>query len=389
MRRGLIIGCLIGIVLAAIVIVGGGLPRSADDRERAVYAYGKEQEFVVMREGRVLARVSRVSDLGDPGQNKVVWTNGGRHLALLSDATIRQEGASTTDLIVVDARNGAVKRLPCPHCWDITPVAQDAILARDNETDPTFRRFDLDAGGGNVDEFEPGPGFLLSFLASTSDAVVTNRGMFVQGDYRERLSLTTIDGGSPLDLGSFSSNDYMPAAMTGSVAKGSARVAVAFRENPGECAARFPIWLFSADKSGRSGEPTDMSATWPPGYADGAGGGVEVNDLWWGRDGKLYATIASWTCDDSGNDEGAKMRIHRRSTIWKLDGTTWVSEGGNATAARDVDADTKIILVRPDCIGTIQHADPVVYCNKGTLYREHDHARTRVATQVVWMTAPP
>src|SRR5690606_6231092 len=49
--------------------------------------------------------------------------------------------------------------------------------------------------------------------------------------------------------------------------------------------------------------------------------GNAVDDLWWGRDGSLYATLSSWSC--SG---GSRTTIVGKS-LWRLDGTTWVSVG--------------------------------------------------------------
>jgi pimeloyl-ACP methyl ester carboxylesterase len=96
--------------------------------------------------------------------------------------------------------------------------------------------------------------------------------------------------------------------------------------------------------------------------------GNTVDDLWWGRDGKLYATMASWRCFRQGSRSVDVVP----SSLWRLDGSTWVSvDAGPLAAVRQLSQTTK----------AVQLLD-------GSLYTEVSGNGNQVASGVTWIAAP-
>ncbi|MEV7996883.1 hypothetical protein AB0O67_34885 [Streptomyces sp. NPDC086077] len=368
-----------------------GRPSLAPSADGTPYAYTTEKELVLMRGDRPLARVPRVFDLGDEHQNTVVWTHDGRRLAFFSDDALL-ERTEDTRLITVDARTGEVRRLPCPNCYDLAPIADHevAVLRWDSEATPTRAlRFDLthpEAAGTEITApVGNGSGWAISFLGGTRSHLLTAQYTTVSGgDTAMDLRLLDRDGKEVAAYSPFDSNAYMPAALA--TLGDRELIAVAARQNPGGCAAPFPVHPL-----GLNGEVggSDQSAALPPGFLPGVTGGIEVNDLWWGPDQHLYATISAWTCDNNEGAEDDKQRPHRPSTLFRLDGEKWVSAGDQpATVVRPLDRETRMVLTIPDCVGRTHHDDAVTHCSTGPLHREHDGKRTKVADGVLSLSAP-
>jgi hypothetical protein len=378
---------------AIVAAVGGddagSIPRSS------AYAYITERQIVVMQGDRAVARVPRVFDAADPSANKVVWSNNGRFVALFAGATLRQEPPEDEQLIAIDAGTGRVSRAPCPRCYDLTPIDDQKILASDYGGSaggpPRSSEFDLGSMHSAVVTPDlPSDGLTIRlFLASASDLVMTARAGYVAGTYAQQIEATRVSDSSRVDYGYFPSNEYMPAAATGVGAGESPKFAVAFRQNPGECVAQFPVVVFEPDRGPGARLDTDMSAAEPAGHAPGGQGGIEVNDLWWGADGHLYATIASWTCDQDKRAEDEQMVPAHRSSVWRLEGRRWIEDGtDHATMVRQIDPATRVELTIPDCIGRDLPPNPTVSCNAGVLYRVHEGTRIPVARNVISISAP-
>ncbi|MGH3629888.1 MAG: hypothetical protein ACRDRL_20920 [Sciscionella sp.] len=365
------------------------------DTNAAAYAYTTERELVVMRGDRVLTRVSRLFDEADSAHNKVIWTQSGDYIALLSDTTLLQEDSSQITLITVNTHTGAQKRMACPYCADIIAVDANSVLAaKDIPGDysgATVRRFDLDRPGSSVPvnlSLEGDNLFTGSFLISTRSYILTNKYVTSSGSSgEEELELLKSDNSTKNWLGGYDANDYLPAAAAENPRGGGERFAVAIRDKPGICATDFPILVF--DATGIS-VVTDMSAAEPPGYVKDTQGGMDVNDLWWGLDGHLHATITSWTCDKTKDSEAAKKILAHPSTLWRLDGTKWSMERSSpATMVRQLDTTSEIVLVIPDCIGVATFDKGQVYCHTGNLYRDQAGKRTLVAANVISISTPP
>lgn len=100
-----------------------------------------------------------------------------------------------------------------------------------------------------------------------------------------------------------------------------------------------------------------------------AGDVIIVHDVWWGHDGKLYATIGSQTFLPWIQD----MQTILPKSLWRLDGERWVSvDGGPLIAVRQLTRSTKAVVT----------AD-------GTLYTEVDGKGTKITTGVTSIAVPP
>ncbi|WP_405786973.1 hypothetical protein OG753_02940 [Streptomyces sp. NBC_00029] len=348
------------------------------------YAYTTEQELVLVRGDRPATRVPRVFDLADPHRNKVVWTHDGHRVAFFSDDELLDR-RDDTRLITVDARTGEVRRLPCPGCHDLAPVGDHDVMVLSYEPGPTSAfRIDLDRPTAPRTELDNGSYWQPQLLGSTPTHVLTGQYEMSGGDPGMELRLNDLNTVGITVYPRFDSNAYMPAALA--AVGGGERIAVAARHNPGGCTAPFPIHVL-----GPKGEVggSDQSAALPPGYIDGVTGGIDVSDLWWGPDRHLYATISAWTCDKSQDSQDGRKRPHRPATLFRLDGDRWVSAGDQpATVVRPLDRDIRMVLVVPDCNGPVERTDGITYCNTGSLYREEAGQRTKVADDVLSLSAP-
>ncbi|MFF9056296.1 hypothetical protein ACF09Z_34695 [Streptomyces erythrochromogenes] len=348
------------------------------------YAYTTEQELVLVRGDRPPTRVPRVFDLADPHRNKVVWSHDGHRVAFFSDDELLDRREDTR-LITVDARTGEVLRLPCPGCHDLAPVGDHDVMVLSNESGATRAfRIDLDRPTAPRTKLDNGRHWQPQLLGATPTHVLTGRYELSGGDPGMELRLNDLNTAGITVYPRFDSNAYMPAALA--AVGGGQRIAVAARHNPGGCTAPFPIHVL-----GPKGEVggSDQSAALPPGYIAGVTGGIDVSDLWWGPDQHLYATISAWTCDKAQNAQDGKKRPHRPATLFRLDGDRWVSAGDQpATVVRPLDRDTRMVLVIPDCNAPVERADAITYCNTGSLYREEAGKRTKVADDVLSLSAP-
>jgi hypothetical protein len=86
-----------------------------------------------------------------------------------------------------------------------------------------------------------------------------------------------------------------------------------------------------------------------------------------------------------------KKVLAHPSSLWRLEGKKWVPEDTSpARMVRQLDQDTKLVLVTPDCIDPAAHPDDFqVYCHNGMLYRDHGGQRVSVAERVIAISTPP
>lgn len=373
-------------ILTAMATPATGGPAAAPGAQSGpAYAYVTEDKLVVRRPAGVVAEVKRLSDSADSGGHKTIWTHSGTHVAMLSDAAIRQDDPADIALLLVDARTGAVQRSPCPHCDDITPVAENSVLAMASDPDGAryhFLRFDIGVATSGIPSDLPlpqgGMGSPALLVSSRSQVIVSK---YVDG--LMQLSLAAIDGSLNRVIGRFTSNEFMPAAVSGGDDGTGTVFAVAFRTNPGSCGP-FPIWLFDA----RGGHTrTDMPNAAPGGSATDTHG-LLVNDLWWGPDGHFHASIDTLKCENS--DEADSVTTTTASAVWRLDGTVWVQQRKEPTiAARQLDAGTRVVLAPHNCKDRSPGQDGYLTCwNTGALYQEKIGRRTPVADNVIALSAP-
>lgn len=85
-----------------------------------------------------------------------------------------------------------------------------------------------------------------------------------------------------------------------------------------------------------------------------AGNSESVRDLWWGRDGRLYATMSAWRClPDQGGTGSPPPPVQREAqreevvppSLWRLDGMTWTKvDAGPLLAVRRLTGHTRVVV---------------------------------------------
>jgi hypothetical protein len=352
------------------------------------FAYTTKRQLVVMRGQQVVARVRRIFNEFDSAQNKVVWTNNGSFVALLKDVSALQEPPAQEQLITVNVRTGAVSYQTCPGCYDLSPVGQAGILTAANAANTSSPViFKVYTAGSRSQPRPVGLGSAVNhseyaaLLASSRTSVLIAQ----PASGGQELELAGLNGTPHTDLGNYLSNDYMLAAVAEGSSGQVARTAVALNSDPGECVAQFPIVVFNSD--GTSVD-TDMSAAIPPRHYLNVNAGIQVNDLWAGPAGDFYATITSWTCDNSKRSESGKERLFSGPRVWRLAGRVWTEDSSQpATMMRQISTTQRIVLVIPSCVGPHPPPDPVVTCNVGTLYSRTGQTTTVIARHVISISA--
>jgi hypothetical protein len=375
--------CL-AVVLATVAIVQWRT--NQEDGNAAAYAYITGQELVIVRGDKEVTRVSRIFDEADATQRKLVWTNSGDYVAFLSDAGLRVGDSALLELIFVNTHTGTEGRIPCESCDDFAAVGDNDIILATYNTEQGSRvlKVDLESPGMTKQVDIPSDnrsGYLRSFIATTRDFVVTRQSIQVgSSSFADKVEVVGVEGSSKAYSGFFSS----ATAATMSSGGHGATAAIAAGTNPGLCETDLHITLLDTN----GGETkTDTSAAEPPG---GKPGGTHVEDLWWGLDGHFHATIISWTCDLTKSSEVEKQVPASPAALWKLDGQKWVKEDLSPVAmVRQLDEDTRIVLVIPDCIGGTTHDNPQVYCNSGRLYRDDEGQQAPIADGVISISTPP
>ncbi|MFI0406008.1 hypothetical protein [Actinomadura sp. 3N508] len=371
-------------------------PKSTPPSKAPVYAYATSQELVVMRGRQVVGRTSRAFDPANYAVNQISWTHDGKYVVFLSDAGLLPGSAglydeSKQELRFINTQTGTEKRLPCPDCKWFATLEDDTVLATAVHTtnegydEQKVWLFDLDSGSPgvsqplNTEQYNGLPG--STWLANTRNHMMVN----LLGD-SPRMAFFSSDGLEVLNNTLYStSNSYMLATGAEHTIYGSEVFALAAPIRPGECTQAFAVDVHTPSRQESIG--SDSSAIEPPGYKDGKSG-LDILDMWWGFDGKLHATIASWTCDETKESEETKQVLVSPPTVWRLDWDKWVKEGNQpATMVRPLDARTSMVLVVPDCIGITPPDGP--YCYVGKLYREEAGKRTLVADQVFSVSTPP
>jgi hypothetical protein len=361
------------------------------DTKVAAYAYITSRELVLMRGDKVVTRLQRIFDETDSRQNKVSWTHSGDYVLLLSDAKLRQKAPSEQELIYVDTHTGEQHLLPCPKCDDFTPIEDNGVLASSyvsgvgRDATAEFTKFDLKSPGAGVSiKFPPdnGSGYSRFFLSSTRRYVLTQQGVERPGHgYQQKLDLIKLSDMSTIKSGLVPPNGYVAAIEDPS--SRNAKFAVAVDENPGKCAGSSTVLILDTNgdviRTNMSNIETSVAQE-----------AIGVSDLRWESNGNLHATITSWACDETKKSLAEQQVLADPPTLWKFDGQTWVKEGlSPATMVRQLDPDTRITLIIPDCIGKADRPDAGIYCNTGTLYRDQNGQRSRVAEGVISISTPP
>lgn len=361
----------------------GGVQSSGQD---GYFAYTTSSGLVVMHSSQTVARVDRLfdPDPSDPGSQNVVWTHSGAYVAVLSDATLRQQDLSAEQLIVVNAHTGEQRRIGCAYCSSIIAIGANGILARGDQAftfDLATPR--LTAASATLPPLPNGASQEPLFLASTPDYMMVSQTLSIDSSDTEDEPILWQTGDSVSVIRSYPTEPrYLaPAAATEDATHRTARFAAVSHSNAGICDDLVSVHIL--DSAGNDAS-TDLAAVLTNPNLK-----IDVLDLWWGLDNHFHATIESWTCDNTKQAETDKKVLAGPPTLWRLDGQKWTQEGSQqVTMVRQLTQTARIALVIPPCVGAITNPDPQTYCHVGTLYRDEGGARTTIASDVISISTP-
>lgn len=352
------------------------------------YAYITEDRLTVVREGRVIVEVERLFDPGDAHANTHAWTHNGDYLAMFSDNALRTV-EFPQELIVVDTRTGDVERTPCEGCTDITAIGEQTILVSDYKglgSDGVVHLTGYDPADldhpASIDAFGH-----ADFLSSTRDHVLSYTTSWQGNTSGVDLQLANAGTGESMLAGWVGSNTYLKSAALAGDGDRSDQFAVAYTVNPGMCFSSYPIQILTSDGGHME---TDTSAAEPPGFVpDVSGGGMRVEDLWWDLEGRLHASMSSWTCDTTAESQNHQRVLLESMRIWRLDGASWVpTDFPPASMMEQIDEDSYLRLQTRDCVGDRTITNYALQCNVGDLYLRRGATENLVAEGVIAVSTP-
>lgn len=406
---------MIPILVAVAVLMGGSAyllvvrPFGGADENSTSFAYITERELVIRNMTGIVARVPRASSAayafrnsGYEAENKAVWTNRGRYVAMLKNVDITQDDPKNEKLIVVDASTGDVRTLACPSCTDIAAVGENDVLATVDWATGNVHRFTLTAATPPRQETlrlaAPQSGLHMGdFIDSSPSFVLTaSEGNEASG------------GGSCVQLypasgsgGRFVGCHPGRVVAAGHEHDGGVTHVLAFAIDGGLCSEHTQIEILESAGDQRSPDspkhqPTNVSAMLPEGFNGGAGGGYEILDLAWAPDGHFYATARAWTCGRGGPGTGVaetdRKQLWSPSSLYRLDGSGWTRVGTDPVFAfRQLGPSASLELVKADCVGKANGPSENFYttCNAGTLYLTSDGRRVELERGVLLIVTPP
>lgn len=346
------------------------------------YGYVTTREFVLMHGRTEIARVPRAFNDIDSHENKLIWTHNGGHVAFFADGPKEVE-APKQQLVVVESTTGRSQTIDCSGCVDITPIGDDDVLAMMWPDFYSFKRFSF--AGSKVSSSTIGLSFYFdveAFAASSRNYIAT-RQTELSPKYKQIFELTPIDGSGGQNVGDFESdNSYILATVTEATGRQTPTLAFTTRHKAGECLQNFRVFVYQLN--GKFAE-TDLSATAPDGKFKG---GIDIVDLWWGRDGKLRGSFSVWTCDPKGSSTGKRtlMGVSQHS-LWKLEGNRWVKDTEAPTGiAREVGPNTYVSLELPFC-----EPEQVLNgedCQVGSLNFLAGSVKKHIADKVLMISSP-
>ncbi|MEU2613980.1 hypothetical protein ABZ570_20705 [Micromonospora sp. NPDC007271] len=327
-----------------------------------LYAYRAVGELGIVRMDRVAHRVRGTFV-------DAQFTDDGRYLA-----AVERAGRPNARVVTISVADGHRADLPCGGCTSVAPAGQDRVAWLDR----AGKLVQANAAGG------PGSAPVALRLPKTAEFTEHQRqgitastvrihagvhGRFlVSRQYHEATDTTEtflVDADGSAEA--LDDNGFVGAT---AVTPGGTKLAYARGYQYEAASADIDVAVVDPDKATRTVVDSQQLAAgiYHAGYGP-AGEVVAVHDLWWGYDGKLYATIGSqsflpWTQD---------METVIPKSLWRLDGQRWVSvDAGPLLAVRQLTRSTKAVVT----------AD-------GTLYTETDGRGVKVATKVEAILVPP
>ncbi|MFD3510285.1 LppP/LprE family lipoprotein [Nocardia sp. NPDC058666] len=383
------------IVLATLVSVvsDASIPRwMIPAGESRGFSYATPSQFVVIRDGAVLATAFGVFRHDDP----VAWTNSGDFVAFVSNPP--QAYAESRELVYIDANSGAEQRLPCTGCTELIPFERNSIVATQTHLgrQTGFMRFDLAAPAPGV-KIDVGDPVTTSLESGSNFRLLTTQTS--PGSYMSRLSFIS----TPTYTQSLIETIPRTLVTHSATAPSGERMGEKFLyggdapNSSGRCDSRPLISFIVGDGSPRM---TDVSTAGPLGFGTDRQSALRLDDVWSGPDGRFHATFTERRCTGEAQEVGESRptvqisptrdpdpNLYREPALWTLDEDSlrWIPEHGAPAArmTRYLGSGEAIQLRSPSC-----EIDPTA-CRRGNLYHSDGTGDYLVATNVMTIAAQP
>ncbi|NUT35267.1 MAG: hypothetical protein HOV79_19610 [Hamadaea sp.] len=346
-------------ILTVSLVAACSLNRKDNPPSDRLLAYLTADQFAVVKNEKVLVQTA-----GKFWPRSLRWTDDGRFALAVTDVT--NEQASIT---VLDVERRVVTTWPC-WCRKATPMADDEVWFADEQPPAdvhvvksiSLSRPDTPPREVAITALQPPyaqPGQRawrrVDILGRHNDtSLVATQAALAAKEAPERL-FEIHDDGSVTQLIQMSAV-YGREVLHKSSAYKQGAVAIPVTSADG-CRGTGVALLLLAD---RVEKPTDMSAITDHGERYS----VHIDDMWWGRDGKLYATISRWNCE----------REITAPTVWRLEGSRWERQTAPAQArALRIFSPTERAVVGLD----------------RTLTAHIGKIQTQIATGVLMIDTPP
>lgn len=321
------------------------------------FAWITDGEFTVSVGARIIGPI--VGGFGQPGN--VLWTDSGNYAAAVSINTALDE-----TLVIVDARTGASRRLPCG-CTRAEPVGGDRVAYVDERH--TARILDPGSSAEPAAIGLPLPRGLLAvqLTAVAGDVLLvtgnkTGKSLDESAGDPETMFVVR-PGRAPAEMRS--SAPILWSDAVGGL-DGDRHPAFLLTRPPDD--SRCPeqlAWFYRPDADTMTRVP----------YAPGPVAASKTlrayaGDAWWDRQGRVNTMLAITRCD------GDIRELAQPSSWWQWDGRRWTQvEKRSLMAARTLTSGDRVEISVED--------------NVNLLYKVHGTTRTMIGEEVLAVAAPP
>lgn len=340
-----------------------------------------EDELVVMRGETIVARPRGLLGSRDGLTTALIWTFDGRYVVTRSFQKNEYGIDEPRELVVVDAQGGSVRAIPCANCTSMAPVGESRLLVSVGgqlHSTPEIRQFDLSTSDPPTRYTTDLPqlGVSVNFLASIPGYVLVS-GLNILGvDTAEQLFLLDTHG-SVTAVGNTGTNAASySAAGTARPADGKPLFAIHAQEQVAAEGRASDLFLFDPISGARTDtDVTNLIASAKEDLRNEEDLIYYVNDLFWGKDGHLYAT---WVVVTDDGKWGAAPNTAVPSQLWRLDGTRWIQVSPESVLTARQLNDSARLSIYPD-------TDDIP---GGTLFLEQAEQQGHIANNVEAIVVP-
>lgn len=313
------------------------------ERNEPGYAYLTAKELAVVHGTQVTDRMA--------GHFTAMrHTDDGRFVVAIENASKANAQVSALDL-----HSGQRHNVSCNGCRSAVPAGGSAVAWLDRQN----RIMKADLGTADLPQQQPyrlpAPAYTSGIDPPRLEAAQGQR-LLVSEDLVQGAS---IKGGSVTVLTMDGKAQRIRTDNVGSIIATGTKIAFQLRYRPANCPSADGVGLVASDNLALTS--TDLGT-----LGDNDLLRTTVSDLWWGRDGSLYATMSSGPClfaDGSVAQPG----------LYRLDGHRWrLVDAGPLRALRQLTARTKAVVLE-----------------NGVLYTETDGKGTEIAQGVTAIDMPP